>query len=129
MPDLHKDVKSSLRKKSSVEDIRWDTQYHTIRIGRATIELTAGEYHVLFPLRFGTPVTYADLARATCSGKLDGKGRMRMEKRIESIRSKLRGSGISVYCIVCYGYILLPELPPEKDCEVEEHDQNREIVG
>lgn len=123
MPDLHKDIKPSLRKKSPVEDISWDTEYCTIRIGRETIELTAEEYRVLFPLRHGTPVTYAHLARATCSGELDGKGQMRMEKRIESIRSKLRGSGISVYCIFCYGYILLPELSPDKSVKRKKYDR------
>jgi DNA-binding response OmpR family regulator len=117
MSTLHTSSIASSSQKSPIEDIHWDTVHHTIVIKRVTIKLTAAEYRILFPLRHGTPMTYAHLAWVTCPGELDEKVRMRMDKRIENIRSKLRGSGISVYCIVCYGYMLLPEPPPEKERE------------
>ena len=94
-----------------VSDIHWDTQHHTIMIGRATIGLTATEYRLLFPLRHGTAVTYADLVWMAYQYQLDEKVRVMIDKHIDRIRGKLRGSGLYIYCVVGYGYLLFPELP------------------
>src|SRR4051794_34528251 len=84
----------------NVSDIQWNTKQHTIMIGRATIGLTATEYRLLFPLRHGTPVTYADLAWTAYQYRLDEKVRTMMDKHIDRIRGKLRGTGIYVYCVL-----------------------------
>jgi DNA-binding response OmpR family regulator len=95
----------------SVSDIQWDTQQHNIMIGRSVVGLTATEYRLSFPLRHGTPVTYADLAWMAYKYRLDEKVRTMMDKHIDRIRGKLRGTGIYVYCVLGYGYLLLPEPP------------------
>jgi DNA-binding response OmpR family regulator len=98
-----------------VNDIQWDNKRHVIMIGKTTIALTATEYRLLCPLRHGTPVTYADLALIAYNYRLDEKMRTMMDKHIDRIRGKLRGTGIYVYCVLNYGYLLLPEVLP---CEV-----------
>jgi DNA-binding response OmpR family regulator len=95
----------------SVSDIQWNTKQHTVMVGRATVGLTATEYRLLFPLRHGSPVTYADLAWTAYQYRLDDKVRTMMDKHIDRIRGKLRGTGIYVYCVLGYGYLLLPEPP------------------
>ena len=95
----------------NVSDIQWDTQHHNIMIRLAVVGLTATEYRLLFPLRHGTPVTYADLAWMAYQYDLDEKVRTMMDKHIDRIRGKLRGTGIYIYCVLGYGYLLLPEPP------------------
>lgn len=92
-----------------VRDVQWDTRRHCIAIDGLQVMLTATEYRLLFPLRHGQPVTYADLARMAYEYKIDDKVRMMMDKHIDRIRGKLRGTGIYVYCVLNYGYLLLPE--------------------
>lgn len=103
----------SLASSIKISDIRWDTDQHFIRIERLTITLTATEFRLLFPLRHGTPVTYADLAWMAYNYTVDDKVRTMMDKHIDRIRGKLRGSGVYVYCVLGYGYLLLPELVSE----------------
>ncbi|HLZ60412.1 MAG TPA: hypothetical protein VKR06_26000 [Ktedonosporobacter sp.] len=93
-----------------VRDTVWNTERHTITIGDMTVMLTATEYRLLFPLRHGIPVTYSDLARVAYDYSIDDKVRTMMDKHIDRIRGKLRGTGIYVYCVLSYGYLLLPEL-------------------
>src|SRR5438309_1377952 len=88
-----------------VNEVQWDTKQQAILIGRATIDLTATEYRLLFPLRHGRPVTYANLAWTAYQYRLDEKVRTMMDKHIDRIRGKLRGSGIYVYCVLGYGYL------------------------
>jgi DNA-binding response OmpR family regulator len=95
----------------NVSDIQWDTQHHNIMVRRAAVGLTATEYRLLFPLRHGTAVTYADLAWMAYQYDLDEKVRTMMDKHIDRIRGKLRGTGIYIYCVLGYGYLLLPEPP------------------
>lgn len=92
-----------------VKDVLWDTTHHCITVAGVKVMLTATEYRLLFPLRHGQPVTYADLAQMAYAYKVDDKVRMMMDKHIDRIRGKLRGTGIYVYCVLNYGYLLLPE--------------------
>jgi DNA-binding response OmpR family regulator len=81
-----------------------------ITIGDINVCLTMTEFSLLFPLRYGTPTTYAELAEIAYSYAADEKVRVMMDKHIDRIRSKLRGTGIYIYCILNYGYLLLPEV-------------------
>lgn len=94
---------------SDVSDIVWNSQNRTISIGNKIISLTPSEYRLLFPLRHGQPVTYEQLASMACGYALDDKVRIMMDKHIDRIRSKISGSGIYIYCVLRYGYILLHE--------------------
>lgn len=93
----------------SVSDVRWDVRHRSITIGDDIISFTRVQYRLLFPLRHGTPVTYADLAESTYHCAVDSQVRTMMDKHIDRIRGKLRGTGIYIYCIMGYGYILLSE--------------------
>jgi hypothetical protein len=42
--------------------------------------------------------------------QVDDRVRSMMDKHIDRIRNKLRGTGFYVYCVLGYGYLLLPEL-------------------
>lgn len=93
----------------SVQDIQWNHEQRLVTIGDTTVILTATEYSLLIPLKSGRPVSYEDLANQAYSHKVDEKVRMMMDKHIDRVRFKLRGSGIYVYCILNYGYILMIE--------------------
>jgi DNA-binding response OmpR family regulator len=92
------------------ESIYWPEQGRTLVIGSRAIDLTRTEYRLLAPLRAGVPVTYAGLASSAYGCLLDAKVRTMLDKHIDRIRGKLRGSGLYIYCILGYGYVLLPEL-------------------
>jgi DNA-binding response OmpR family regulator len=47
--------------------------------------------------------------------KVDSRVRTMMDKHIDRIRSKLRGTGIYIYCVLGYGYLLLPD-PDDSSC-------------
>lgn len=91
-----------------VDAIKWDDQRRVITIGRRAITLTPIEYRLLLPMRHGIPVTYEQLARAAYNSPLDGKVRALMDKHIDRMRGKMSGSGFYVYCVLNYGYMLLP---------------------
>jgi len=114
---LCEDIAFSGSQESGVRegDIVWDNERHSIIIGDTTVMLTATEYRLLYPLRRGAPVTYANLALEAYNYTVDEKVRTMMDKHIDRIRSKLRGTGIYVYCVLTYGYLLLPELAQEND--------------
>jgi DNA-binding response OmpR family regulator len=101
-----------------VSDIQWNSEQHFIKAGHTLIPLTITEYRLLFPLRSGTPVTYADLAWMAYQYKCDSRVRTMMDKHIDRIRGKLRGTGVYVYCVLGYGYLLLPELTADNSCLV-----------
>jgi DNA-binding response OmpR family regulator len=95
---------------TAIRDIRWYGERHSIIIQGRIIKLTATEYQLLFPLRLGTPVTYAELALAVYGCPLDEKVRLMMDKHVDRMRAKLRGMGLYIYCVLNYGYVLLPEI-------------------
>lgn len=95
--------------------VQWYTDRRVLKIRRRTIELTRTEYRLLYPLREGQPVTYEDLASSVYGCLVDPKVRVMMDKHIDRIRGKLRGSGVYVYCVLGYGYILLSELDMEEE--------------
>src|SRR5216110_2522590 len=97
-----------------VKDVQWNTEQHSIKAGRTVIKLTPTEYRLLLPLRPGSPVTYENLAWMAYQYKVDDKVRAIMDKHIDRIRGKLRGTGIYVYCVLGYGYLLLPERFPDE---------------
>ena len=93
-----------------INNIQWHADRHSITVNGVKVALTATEYRLLFPLRHGTPVTYTDLAFQAYNYRFDDKVRVMMDKHIDRIRGKLRGSGIYIYCVLNYGYLLLPEV-------------------
>ena len=97
-----------------IADIQWNGSQRSIAIGHTIIGLTPTEYRILSVLRHGMPVSYLSMARQAYQyTKLDEKARLTMDKHVERIRGKLRGTGIYLYCVLGYGYLLLPEVLPE----------------
>ena len=92
-----------------VKDIEWNIERHNILIKNRTIALTVTEFQLLYPLRSGLPVTYAELALLVYHCSMDNKVRMMLDKHIDRMRGKLRGTGIYIYCVLGYGYILFLE--------------------
>jgi DNA-binding response OmpR family regulator len=92
-----------------LSDIQWLSDLHAIKAGHTLIPLTKTEFRLLFPLRSGTPLTYAQLAWIAFQSPLDRSVRSLLDKHFDRIRTKLRGSGFYVYCVKGYGYLLLPE--------------------
>jgi DNA-binding response OmpR family regulator len=104
------------RKQSvSVSDMQWDAEQHTVVIGDTIVALTPAQYHLLSTLQHGLPVTYAALARVAYNCAIDKKVRMMMDKHIDRIRAKLQGTGVYIYCVLGYGYLLFGELLPEEE--------------
>src|SRR5579875_3825926 len=79
-----------------VSDIKWDNQRHAIVVGKTTIALTPTEYRLLFPLRHGTPVTYATLAQLAYNYTFDDKMRTMMDKHIDRIRARILSICLSI---------------------------------
>lgn len=98
-----------------LSDIQWFSELHAIKAGHTLIPLTKTEFRLLFPLRSGMPVTYAQLAWIAYASPLDASVRTLLDKHIDRIRAKLRGSGFYVYCVKGYGYLFLPD-PPDVEC-------------
>jgi DNA-binding response OmpR family regulator len=96
-----------------ISDIIWDSKQHRLLIEDDIVKLTPTEYRLLYALRHGIPITYAQLARIAYGYEIDEKVRMMMDKYIDRIRGKLRGTGVYVYCVLNYGYLLLPENTPD----------------
>jgi DNA-binding response OmpR family regulator len=92
----------------TLDDIYWDSTRHAITVGEITIDLTPAEYRLLYPLRHGYPLTFACLAYEMYNHAFDERVRIMMDKHIDRVRTKLRRSRIYIYCVVGYGYILLP---------------------
>jgi DNA-binding response OmpR family regulator len=96
---------------TNIDGVQWNRNAQSIKIGEATIIFTPTEYRLLSPLIQGTPITYEILARRAYNYSIDNKVRAMMDKHIDRIRGKLRGTGMYIYCVLNYGYILLPEHP------------------
>lgn len=97
-----------------IKRIKLDDEHRSITIGDVTIALTPTQYRLLFPLRYGVPVTYARLACLVYGCAVDENVRMMMDKHIDRIRGKLRGTGVYIYCVLGYGYLLFDENVPEE---------------
>jgi DNA-binding response OmpR family regulator len=95
---------------SHFNNVIWDDEHHALKIAHTAVLFTAMEYCILSSLRHGHPVSYTALARLIYNRELDRKVRTMMDKHVERIRGKLRGTGIYIYCVLSYGYILLPEI-------------------
>jgi DNA-binding response OmpR family regulator len=93
---------------TGIQDIHWNSERHNIIIENHIIPLTVTEYRILFPLRNGLPVTYEDLTAIVYECPVDAQVRVMLDKHVDRIRGKLRGSGLYVYCVLGYGYLLLP---------------------
>jgi len=94
---------------ADVKDIKWNIEHHNVLIKNRIIALTRTEFQLLYPLRDALPVTYADLAFLVYKCSMDGKVRVMLDKHIDRIRGKLRGTGMYIYCVLGYGYMLFPE--------------------
>jgi DNA-binding response OmpR family regulator len=112
---LHSQSALSELRKPSVADILWNDQRRMITIGHKIIALTQSEYRLLSPLRYGLPVPYTHLTLALYKRAPNEKIRGFMDKHIERIRGKLKGSGFYIYCVLGYGYLLLPEKGPDEE--------------
>lgn len=99
---------------SGIDNIRLIPQHRLVQVHDRTIELTRTEYQFFSPLLSGVPVTYADLAMNVYRCGVDLKVRLMMDKHVDRIRGKLRGSGIYIYCVLGYGYVLLTEIMPDE---------------
>ena len=97
--------------------MQWDADRRTVTIGEVTVPLTSTQARLLFPLGQGVPVTYADLAQMAYQCALDDKVRAMLDKHIDRVRRKLRGTGVSIYCVLGYGYLLLDEILPSEEEE------------
>jgi hypothetical protein len=110
VPSMHTPIRSIVVacyfSNARIEDIEWDAPQHSLIIQGVTIKLTKTEYRLLYPLRHGLPLTYEELARIVYNCATDKHTRMMIDKHIDRIRGKLRDSGIYVYCILGYGYLL-----------------------
>lgn len=102
-------VPGSVAPVTQVDGIQWDMGKHTVMIKNTKINLTKTEYRLLSPLRHGLPITYSDLAYIVYNCHADEKVRAMMDKHIDRVRGKLRGTGVYVYCVLGYGYLLFPE--------------------
>jgi DNA-binding response OmpR family regulator len=100
---------------SATGSIRWHTERCTLIIKNRIVKLTTTEYQLLFPLRYNLPVAYKDLASIVYECDMDDKVRLMLDKHVDRIRGKMRGTGYYVYCILSYGYILLPEDYPHRE--------------
>ncbi|HEY4384625.1 MAG TPA: winged helix-turn-helix domain-containing protein [Ktedonobacteraceae bacterium] len=101
-----------------IKEIEWDTPQHSLSIQGVKIKLTKTEYRLLYPLRHGSPLTYEELARIVYNCATDRHTRMMIDKHIDRIRNKLRDTGIYIYCILGYGYLLFND---NSQTEEEEH--------
>lgn len=107
----------------SVDDIQWNNEQRSIQVGQTIIGLTPTEYRILFTLRHGTPANYLSMAWHVYQDRMmDEKARLTMDKHVERIRGKLRGTGIYLYCVLGYGYLLLPETITD---EIEHPSSNK----
>jgi DNA-binding response OmpR family regulator len=100
---------------TGIPHIQWNAEQCTIVIRGVMVTLTPAEYRLLSPLRHGRPVTHAHLALQAYNRVLDRHVRRMMNKHIDSIRAKLEGKGIYVYCVLRYGYVLLDEILPQEE--------------
>lgn len=97
-----------------VNDIQWNAEQRTILIKDMIIRLTPTQYRLIAPLQYGKPVTYAELAHLTYNCPIDEDVRKTMDKQIDRIRIKLHGTGVYIYCIHKYGYMLINEVLPKE---------------
>lgn len=105
----------NLQKPSTrISSIRWNAEQYSITIKDMRVTFTPTEYRLLFSLQHGTPVTYVHLAPKVYYCALNTTTRKKMDKLVDRIRGKLQGTGISVYCVFNYGYILLDEIISEE---------------
>ena len=90
--------------------IRWDEERRVLLIEDRIIELTRTEFQIAYPLRYGFPITYAELSWYVYNCRVDTQVRVMLDKHIDRIRGKLHGSGMYIYCVLRYGYVLLAEI-------------------
>jgi DNA-binding response OmpR family regulator len=98
---------------SHLSDITWDDKHRALKIARTTVLFTATEYGIVSSMKYGHPVSYTELAHLIYNRELDRKVRTMIDKHVERIRGKLHGTGVYVYCVLGYGYFLLPEVASE----------------
>ncbi len=98
-----------------INTMQWNAERRTVSIDKMTVTLTPTQYRLLFPLRHGRPVTYTDMARMVYGCAIDEKLRMTMDKHIDRIRGKLLGTGVYIYCVLNYGYLLYEEREPDEE--------------
>src|SRR5262245_48071614 len=92
----------------SSKEIRWSEKSRSLLIRKRAIEFTQTECRLFSLLVPGEPITYDGMAERVYGCLVDSKVRIMLDKHIDRIRGKLRGSGVYIYCILGYGYMLLP---------------------
>jgi DNA-binding response OmpR family regulator len=94
-----------------LEGIEWNESEHSLLVNNVKVSLTKTQYKLFYPLQYGWPVTYNELANIVYNYDADLQVRMMIDKHIDRIRDKLRGTGIYIYCVLGYGYLLLNDKP------------------
>lgn len=98
------DINSVVR----INTLQWNTHQRTLMVRDKVISLTKIEYKLLFVLRHGIPVTYEDVAYTVYNCDIDKRVRVVLDKHVDRIRDKLQDTGLYLYCVLDYGYVLLP---------------------
>lgn len=87
--------------------IQRDDANRILVIDNRLVKFTAMEYRFILPLLDEQAVSDTELAHKVFSNKLEMWMQENIDKHVDKIRTKLRSSGINVYRIIKYGYILL----------------------
>jgi len=87
--------------------IQRNDESRTIIVDDVMIRFTPTQYRLLISLLKGSPVTDCNLVYEALSCHLKSLGRDNLDKHIDKIREKLRPSGLNIFRVVDYGYVLL----------------------
>jgi DNA-binding response OmpR family regulator len=98
---------------ASIDDFHWMPTTRTVLIRRTQrqIRWTKTECRIFRLLQHGIPTTHQELSQSLYQCEPDASIRIALDKQIDRMRRKLRGSGVSIYAILNYGYLLMQEEP------------------
>ena len=91
-------------------EVQWNLHQRAIIIHNRSFFLTAMEFRLLYSMRDYIPVNYTELAMSGYRREADSRLCRMINKHMYRLRCKLQGSGLSVYSILNYGYVMLSEL-------------------
>lgn len=88
---------------------------HTHRSRRQSVRWTITEYRLFVLLADGLPTTYDEFANELYQSASDPAIRAALDKHIDRMRRKLRGTGLTIRTILTYGYLLMDEQRDESE--------------
>lgn len=91
---------------AKLRDIQWDSTSYSMAIGEQEVLLTQMEYHIVFLLRYGVPVSYSKIALVVYGSKVNERILIALDKHVDRIRRKMKHTGYRVFCLKGYGYML-----------------------